>query len=374
MITQLTVRNFRCLQDVTTTLSPFTVLIGSNDSGKSSLLDAIYTLGRTAREPLPESLVTEGSHGPTPFEELVWQRNVARSMVWRVQGDSRGKRFAYELAVRAGPYVRFEKLPLHPVHLVASAATPRETRLRASLRSQPELAPLVAGFTSVGKYRFDPRALRRVAPIAADPQISSSGDNFAAALDALLTGPDRATLRAFELGLREAIPTLAGVSMRAVPLSNGFGKAVEFILAGTRPPVTVPASSASEGALLFAAFLMLTYGATPDILLIEEPENGLHPSRLEAVIALLRSVSEGEVGVRPRQVIFTTHSPWVLGHVKPEEVRIFRRDAEKGTEIIPLSSVPDLDRLRTLPPPDLWYFLTESGNIGTMDDLRPAPR
>ncbi|EYF04049.1 AAA family ATPase [Chondromyces apiculatus] len=367
MITQLTVRNFRCLQDVTATLMPLTVLIGANDSGKSSFLDAVHTLARTAREPLPESLMAEGSHGPAPFEEQVWQRNVARSMVWRVQGESRGKRFAYELAVRAGPYVRFEKLPLQPVHLVASAATPRETRLRASLRTQAELGALVSGFTSVGKYRFDPRALRRVAPIAADPQLSSSGDNLAAALDALLTGPDRAALRALELSLREAVPTVAGVAMRAVPLASGFGKALEFILAGTRPPVTIPASSASEGALLFASYLVLAHGSTPDILLIEEPENGLHPGRLEAVIGLLRRISEGDIGSRPRQVIFTTHSPLVLGYVKPEEVRIFRRDLERGTEIIPLTQVPDLERLRSLPAPDLWYFLTESGNIGTTE-------
>jgi predicted ATPase len=153
------------------------------------------------------------------------------------------------------------------------------------------------------------------------------------------------------------------VALRAVHTAAGVGKAVEFILAGTRPPVTVPAANASEGALLLTAFLALAHGATPEILLIEEPENGMHPSRLEVVMSLLRKISEGEVGSRPRQVIVTTHSPLLLGYVKPEEVRIFRRDPERGTEITPLSAVPDLDRLRTLSAGDLWYFLTEGGNI-----------
>jgi predicted ATPase len=363
MITQLTLRNFRCLQDVTVTLGPFTVLIGANDTGKSSVLDAIQMLARTVRESLPDSLIPEGSVSAHPFEELVWQRNVARSMVWRVQGESRGKRFAYEIAVRAGPYVRFEKLPLHPVHLVSAAANPRETRLRASVRTQPELGSIVAGFSSVGKYRFDPRSLRKVAPVTTDPLLSASGDNLAGALDALLTGADRGAIRGLETALREAVPTLAGVALRAVPTAAGVGKAVEFILAGTRPPVTVPAANASEGALLLTAFLALAHGATPEILLIEEPENGMHPSRLEVVMSLLRKISEGEVGSRPRQVIVTTHSPLLLGYVKPEEVRIFRRDPERGTEITPLGAVPDLDRLRTLSAGDLWYFLTEGGNI-----------
>ena len=360
MITQLTVRNFKCLQDVTVTLGPFTVLVGANDSGKSSLLDAIQVLGRSALEPLPDSLMPEGGVGSSPFEELVWQRNVARSMVWRLQGESRGRRFAYELAVRSGPYVRFEKLPHHPTHLVSTSADPRETRLRASLRTQAELAPVVAGFASVRKYRFDPRALRKVAPLSTDALLSSSGDNLAAALDALLTGPDRSAIHGLEAALRDAVPTLAGVALRAVPTASGFGKAVEFILAGTRPPVTIPAANASEGTLLYTAFLALAYGAGPEILLIEEPENGLHPSRMEAVMSLLRKVCEGDVGNRPRQVILTTHSPMLLSYAKPEEVRIFRRDPERGTEVTPMNAVPDLDRLlNVLPSADLWHLLTE---------------
>jgi predicted ATPase len=360
MITQLTVRNFKCLQDVTVTLGPFTVLIGANDSGKSSLLDAIQVVGRTALEPLPDALMPEGGVGPSPFEELVWQRNVARSMVWRIQGESQGRRFGYELAVRAGPYVRFEKLPHHPAHLVSTAADPRETRLRTSLRTQAELGRVVAGFASVRKYRFDPRALRRVAPLSIEPILTTSGDNLAAAIDALLTGPDRSAIHDLEAGLRSAIPTLAGVAVRAVPTAAGIGKAVEFILSGTRPPITIPAANASEGALLFTAFLALAYGATPEILLLEEPENGLHPSRLETVMALLRKVAEGDVGSRPRQVIITTHSPLLLSYAKPEEVRILRRDPERGTEVMPMSAFPDFDRMNgALPPSDLWYLLTE---------------
>lgn len=365
MITQLTVRNFKCLQDVTVTLGPFTVLIGTNDSGKSSLLDAIQVVGRTALEPLPDSLMPEGGVGTNPFEELVWQRNVARSMVWRLQGESRGRRFAYELAVRAGPYVRFEKLPHHPTHLVSAAADPRETRLRSSLRTQAELIPVVAGFASVRKYRFDPRSLRRVAPMSTESALTSSGDNLAVTLDALLTGPDRSAIQELEATLRAAVPTVAGVSLRAVPTSAGIGKAVELILAGTRPPVTIPAANASDGTLLLTAFLALAHGATPEILLLEEPENGLHPSRLEGLFTLLRRVAEGEVGNRPRQVIISTHDPMILSYARPHEVRVFRRDRERGTEILPMNAMPDLERMiGAMPPNDLWYLLTEGPMSG----------
>jgi predicted ATP-dependent endonuclease of OLD family len=96
------------------------------------------------------------------------------------------------------------------------------------------------------------------------------------------------------------------------------------------------------------------------MLLIEEPENGLHPSRLKFVLGLLRKISTGEIGGKPRQVIITTHSPLLLNFVEPHEVRIFRRDPEKGTEVTPMDKIPDIDRLQSeFAPGEMWYMLGE---------------
>ena len=42
------------------------------------------------------------------------------------------------------------------------------------------------------------------------------------------------------------------------------------------------------------AYLALAYGNTPDLVLIEEPENGLHPGCLQMVVDILRKMSTGE--------------------------------------------------------------------------------
>jgi predicted ATPase len=109
--------------------------------------------------------------------------------------------------------------------------------------------------------------------------------------------------------------------------------------------VTIPAILASEGALLVTAYLAIAYGAKHEILLIEEPENGLHPTRLEMVIKLLRDISTGAIGNKPRQVIITTHSPLLLNYVQPEEVRIVHRDPICGTKVVPMTGVPNLHEL-----------------------------
>src|SRR5205085_2507049 len=153
-----------------------------------------------------------------------------------------------------------------------------------------------------------------------------TGRNLAAVLESFLTGKDRSAIASLEQSLHQAIPTLSGISLPTLN-RGGVVKALEFTLASKNgAAVTIPAGQASDGALLLTAFLALAYGDTPDILLIEEPENGLHPSRLKLVIDLLYKISRGEVGNRPRQIILTTHSPLLLNFVKPEDVRIFRRE------------------------------------------------
>src|SRR5205807_879986 len=113
-----------------------------------------------------------------------------------------------------------------------------------------------------------------------------------------------------------------------------------------KAPVTIPGSIASGGALLLTAFLTLAYTLTPGLLLFEEPENGLHPSRLQMVLDILRKMSRGQVGYpRKRQIVLTTHNPLLLNYASPQEVRVFVRHPEEGTKVIPMTEVRDIDRL-----------------------------
>src|SRR5882724_9996922 len=48
MMTRFRVRNYKCLKDVDIPLTPIHVLIGQNDSGKTSLLEAMYALFKSS--------------------------------------------------------------------------------------------------------------------------------------------------------------------------------------------------------------------------------------------------------------------------------------------------------------------------------------
>ncbi len=91
------------------------------------------------------------------------------------------------------------------------------------------------------------------------------------------------------------------------------------------------AEELSEGVLYLLALLCIVHQPTPPhLLLIEEPETGIHPRRLKEVIDLIRKLStEKDI-----QVIVTTHSPLVvdLFEDEPESIHIFEMK-EGFTEI-----------------------------------------
>ena len=372
MITHLHIQNFKCLRDVQVDLAPFTILIGPNDSGKSSLLDAVQFLGIVAGQ-------IQGQH-ENSFQDLVWRKDSSRLLQWSVRGLIGPNEYEYSLDISPygtamaerltwGGQVVLEVDPKQnppvirlPQHSYIQAHAPNGHIALASVAQtvgdDPRFRNVLQSLLSTSKYAFDPTALRQPSSLSPDPVLTATGENLASVMDAIGAGPDRSAIINLERVLHEEIPTLRGV---ALPTRSDGLKSLEFTLSGNgRPFITIPAALASEGALLLTAFLALAYGNTPDILLIEEPENGLHPSRLKLVIDILRKISTGEVGNRPRQVLVTTHSPILLNYARPEEVRIFQRDREGGTRVTPMTKVHDIDKLlQEFAVGELWYLLGE---------------
>ena len=399
MITTIEVTNFKCLANLKIDLGPFNVFIGPNDSGKSSALDALHMLGRTVKEPF-----TSVFSGRESLDELMWKKAQLPQIQFRVSGIANDASFTYTLVLSPGQ-ARPEHEALHvgssillhynggraqvgtqniPVEVVSGIGgrppirmpgTPAPLPGNLSLLGfclkdpvrfkdvTPTLQPIAQTISSSIKYCLEPRNLRNDSNLVPRPELDSSGNNLPSVLDAIISGPDRSAILEIERQLHETIPTLSGVSIptKAQPPNNAV-KTLEFVIANGKPPATIPAALASDGALLTTAFLALAYGNTPAILLVEEPENGLHPSRLKLVIDLLKKVSSGEVGNRARQVILTTHSPVLLNFVKPEEVRIFARTQNGETHVVPMSEVKGIESLLSdYGVGELWYLLGEEG-------------
>ena len=89
----------------------------------------------------------------------------------------------------------------------------------------------------------------------------------------------------------------------------------------------------SDGLLRWLAYAAVPYLATVGIVLVEEPENGLHPAGIRDVMTLLREVSART------QVVIATHSPIVVDELDKHEVTVLRRDPRAGTKATILSDL-----------------------------------
>ncbi len=130
-----------------------------------------------------------------------------------------------------------------------------------------------------------------------------------------------------------------------MPSHGEVGKEIDATLIdGTR----VPASQLSEGLLYYLAFAALRCLEPTTLLLVEEPENGLHPSRIVEVVRMLRAVST------TTQVILATHSPLVINELDGSEVSIITRD-HRGTQARVLRDVPGFDdAMKVYKPGEFW--------------------
>jgi Recombinational DNA repair ATPase (RecF pathway) len=109
----------------------------------------------------------------------------------------------------------------------------------------------------------------------------------------------------------------------------------------------------SEGTFKTLALLFYIITADSTALLIEEPEVCVHHGLLSSILELIKSYS------RDKQIVLSTHSDYVLDHIKPENVFRVTRDRQIGTNVRQIRNTmtaAEFDALRV--------YLDDSGNLG----------
>ena len=116
--------------------------------------------------------------------------------------------------------------------------------------------------------------------------------------------------------------------------------------------LTADVAEESEGFRRYLAHLLALYQTPPkQTMFFEHPESGIHPGALEALAHEFKSHVEDGRG----QVILTTHSPEMLDHFEPEQIRVVSME-EGQTRIGPLAAEQfEAVRLNLLTP---GYLLT----------------
>ena len=115
------------------------------------------------------------------------------------------------------------------------------------------------------------------------------------------------------------------------------------------------AQQMSDGTLkVFAYLLLLEDPSPPPFLCIEEPENGLYHKLLETLAREFREHSQRQDGA---QIFITTHQPYLVDALEPNEVWILEKGADGFSTIRRASDDPLVNNMvaEGLPLGGLWY-------------------
>ncbi|MFB3894436.1 MAG: AAA family ATPase, partial [Phycisphaerae bacterium] len=187
---------------------------------------------------------------------------------------------------------------------------------------------------------FHPQTLREDVLLSyAESPLQRNGFSLPAVLDSLLR-THRAVFEAIQDRFCEMFPRYKGLAVVSGAKKGSPWHRLNFL---TQGDYDLPVEVVSDGVVLALAFLVLRHWPDPSrILLVEEPENGVHYSKLKDIVALLREMCEKQ----KVQIIVTTHSPYLLDLVEPEDVRVFSKDREGAVHAAKLSDFPEVEAMK----------------------------
>ncbi|AUX46983.1 hypothetical protein SOCE26_084940 [Sorangium cellulosum] len=398
MITRIEVDGFKSLRGFALDLEPLTAIVGANGAGKSNLLDALHLLSGLARTSVTEALksgrgairdqfsrLRDGAAGrisisvevllgaytyegvavdgfatralckidlervvlSSGIEDITIEEQQIRVLdgpaadPWIARHPALGPMAYYGSPGGSFEEGTFRLEGKRPVvgpdrrvlrqHRREAASDfwedlggPYHSLLASVVSGNALIARIAEELRAIRIVQFEPSKLRLPSDRAAGAVLAADGSNLPTALVAL--APEiRAQIRA---DLAELIPGFR--SFEVVPADEELRLEMEFT-DGAR----VPARVLSDGTLRLIAFLTLLRGAPPGALLaVEEPENGIYPGRLRALIDKLVDATTPRGDVLPPQVLLTSHSPAILAalHGRPESL-VFADLVRRGDEL-----------------------------------------
>ncbi|MCK6520198.1 ATP-binding protein [Myxococcota bacterium] len=359
MLTSLHLKGFKSFDDERMALGGLTVLVGANASGKSNVLDAIRLLqGLALGKPVSTAIrgewagglpVWPGVRGGVADIALRGREEFELGTVWETASGPiehqvhiglkpEPRRLSESVKLDGSLYelprglIGFE-LPENVMHYIEVDDTADWVREMRSSVDQIEQMLAEALFLDI-----TPSRMRDYTPKSAT-RLDLAGENVSAlAWSVCQSAEARADLVDWLAEL--CAPELEDIDFAETELGDVMLILVE------RGGRRMPARSLSDGTLRFLGELLaLRTAPEGSLMLIEEIENGLHPTRAH----LLVEAMEAAVVKRKVQIIATTHSPLVLNALSPEALRaavlVARPPGSTSTLLRSLGALPGFDEV-----------------------------
>jgi len=319
-IKRLRVKNLLSLRDITIDFGEkLTVLVGPNAGGKSNIIKALRLI--------------RGEYSYTSQKEIAYgggKSDIHIKLSIEI-GDEEFKpaHYQYTLSFKGGIFEGFD---------------PPELR--------DDIVEFIGDFHF---YSFNPDAMRGNFPMVTKLKLSRDGSNLAGLL-AYIKLTDYQLFHTIEESLENYIPEVEEIVLKPIEMRGEREKFYKLMIRerGFKEAFT----EIADGTLRILGFIT-ALSLKSSFIAFEEPENCIHPHLLELLVDMMRKAD--------CQVVITTHSPYLLDYVEPEEVVVVWREmGEEGLETkVRRPSEEELERVRKLLREgwtlgEVWY----SGELG----------
>lgn len=394
------VQNFRALRDVSLgrlsgqadgePLTPFTVVIGKNGVGKSSLFDAFGFVADCLASDVEtacdmkqrggfERLRSKGVVEPMRFEIYYREAPNERPITYElsINLDGSGRPFVESELLkqrrkgqkhgRPYPFLRLDRgkgmvwAGEEAVEIegeedrtqaVVELTDPRQLGIATlgTLKEHPRIKRFRDFLKGWYLSYFYPDAARSLPSAGPQRHLNIHGDNIGNVVQFM----EREHKDRFKSILARIASKIPGIAKIDTEVTADKRVLLRFNDGAFDDPFF--AQQMSDGTLqVFAYLLLLEDPEPPPFICIEEPENGLYHKLLESLAQEFRTHATGKKNAP--QIFVTTHQPYFVDALSPEEVWIL----EKGQDgFSTIRRVSDLDMVKNLvaeglPLGGLWY-------------------
>ena len=411
----LRVRNFKVLKDVTLgclwnqqnnrPLTPVTAVIGKNGVGKSALFDAFEFLVDALDFGVEEAcnvrgrggfekMRTQGESGPIEFEVHYRERRNIRPITYEIaiegdefgrpyvsreclrqkrKGQNSGRPFSF-LILGNGRGVAWKRewegrlinKKLEQINIPKLIKSIKKAELGeaeiieledhrklgiatlGALKQHPRISAICRFIKGWHLSYFSPDAARSLPVAGPQEHLSIHGDN--------LGNVAQFMERKHPLRFRTVLERIAGkipdLERIDTEVTEDDRLLLRFKNRGFQDPIY--ARQVSDGTLKLFAYLLLLEDPVPaPLLCIKDPENGLYHKLLGSLANEFREQADR----KGSQVFITTHQPYFVDSLEPEEVWILEKGADGFSTIRRASDDPIVNSMveEGLPLGGLWY-------------------
>lgn len=415
------IKNYRTLRDITlgklwntqnrASLTPMTAVIGKNGVGKSTLFDAFGFLADCLKTGVEEACDTrgrggfqrirsQGSNGSIDFEIYYKEDRNARPITYelsidldldgrpfvkrerlrqRRKGQKTGWPFSFLILNEGkgiawkgedeGKQVNEDQEEFDLLNLIENlrkgeeSEESKETEV-VELRDKRKLGIATLGSLKqhprISLFRefiegwylsyFTPDAARSLPLAGPQKHLNIHGDNLGNVVQ-FMEREHSKKLQSVLDNISQKIPGIEKINTEKSPDGRLL---LKFNDRGFTDPFYV--QQMSDGTLkVFAYLLLLEDPSPPPFICIEEPENGLYHKLLETLAQEFRTHATGRKG--GSQIFITTHQPYFVDALQPEEVWVLEKGKEGFSTIKRANEDPLIQSLVSegLPLGGLWY-------------------